>query len=147
MEKMVEKFEKFFKEEEWKYKITKKGKNKRIFEFGINLDDTIGSLRMFISLTKFDYVVIAVINNKATVKKRKVVAEYLHRANYGIKCGNFEMDYNDGEIRYKTYVNFENTDISQDVLSESIYIPIAMFKRYGDGLLQTMLTGVVAQVD
>jgi hypothetical protein len=34
--------------------------------------------------------------------KRPLAAEYLARANYGLLWGNFELDWSDGEVRFKT---------------------------------------------
>src|SRR5213593_3623825 len=39
--------------------------------------------------------------NKVPEPKRLAVAEFLTRVNFGIKHGAFEMDLNDGEVRYK----------------------------------------------
>src|SRR5438874_9539363 len=41
---------------------------------------------------------------RAPEDKRPVLADFLTRANYGLYVGNFEMDYNDGEVRYKTSI-------------------------------------------
>ena len=66
------------------------------------------------------------------------VSEYLHRANYGLQNGNFEMDYRDGEVRYKVYIIFEDVDISIRMIKKSILIGMAMFIKYGEGLLRMM---------
>src|SRR5215212_5325423 len=39
-------------------------------------------------------------------ERREAVALLLTRANYGIYLGNFEMDLDDGEIRFKVSVDF-----------------------------------------
>ena len=39
-------------------------------------------------------------------ERREAVALLLTRANYGIYLGNFEMDLDDGEIRFKASVDF-----------------------------------------
>lgn len=44
---------------------------------------------------------------KAPEDKRPILADFLTRANYGLYIGNFEMDFNDGEIRYKTSLDVE----------------------------------------
>lgn len=44
--------------------------------------------------------------------------EYITGANYGLRNGNFEMDVEDGEIRYKVYVNVKGmNDISDDIIN------------------------------
>jgi hypothetical protein len=44
---------------------------------------------------------------KAPEDKRPILADFLTRANYGLYIGNFEMDFNDGEVRYKTSIDVE----------------------------------------
>ena len=67
------------------------------------------------------------------------VAEYLTRANYGLRNGNFELDYSDGEIRYKVFVDCEDLLPSAAVLRDAVIIPVDMFDRYGNGLLSVVL--------
>jgi len=44
--------------------------------------------------------------------KRGAVAEFINRANYGIIIGNFEMDFADGEIRYKTSIDVQGDKLT-----------------------------------
>lgn len=73
---------------------------------------------------------------KVNEDKRAEVAEYLTRANYGLHVGNFEMDMEDGEVRYKTTgVTDEKTAPSLDVIRRLTYIGFSMFDRYIPSLL------------
>ena len=38
-------------------------------------------------------------------EKRHAVAEFITRANYAMAIGNFEMDFSDGEVRFKTSID------------------------------------------
>jgi hypothetical protein len=44
--------------------------------------------------------------------KQQTIAKFITRANYGMSLGNFELDFNDGEIRYKTSI-----DVTDDRLN------------------------------
>ena len=66
-------------------------------------------------------------------------AEYLTRVNYGLRSGNFELDYSDGEIRYKVFVDCQDLLPSTAVLRDAVTIPVDMFDRYGNGLLAVVL--------
>ena len=70
------------------------------------------------------------------------VVEYLMRANMNLLIGNFELDYNDGEIRYKIARRiWENTlteELIDTMMDESINIILAMLMKYGDGLLKVL---------
>src|SRR4030081_1049823 len=54
-----------------------------------------------------EFVFYSVCDVNVPEDKRAAMAEYLTRANYGLYIGNFEMDYSDGEIRYKTSIDIE----------------------------------------
>lgn len=73
-----------------------------------------------------DYVVYAVspikVDPKDSLMLQKM-SEYICRANYGLNCGNFELDYNDGEIRYKCYVSCEGDAVpTVEIIRESFFV-------------------------
>lgn len=71
------------------------------------------------------------------------MAEFLHRANYGLIFGCFELDFNDGEIRYRMAYNCADALPGYDALDDLLYVPITMVDRYGDGIL-AMSMGVTS---
>ena len=71
--------------------------------------------------------------------------EFVCRANYGMRDGNFELDVNDGEIRFKTYVNCDGIEPSQEIVEKSIQIPAAMFTRYSKGIISIIFKDMSAQ--
>jgi hypothetical protein len=72
---------------------------------------------------------------------RPVVAEYLTRANYGLRIGNFEMDYADGEVRYKSSIDFEGETLSDNLIRNTIYPAIQTMDHYLPGLMAVMYGG------
>jgi hypothetical protein len=84
--------------------------------------------------------------------KRDAVAEFVTRANYGMIIGNFELDYNDGEVRYKTSLDVEGTYLSPPLIRQAVYANVLMMDRYLPGILSLVYTGItpaeaVAQVE
>lgn len=136
MKKVIDTIKSFFENNDWKYNFNDEDK---VFSSGIDMGNILGNVKMIILLEDNFYNVYMVMNSKVEEKYFPVVAEFLHRANYGLKDGNFEMDYRDGEIRYKSFVNFKNIDVSEEVVGESIIVGAAMIDRYGKGLLKLML--------
>jgi hypothetical protein len=57
--------------------------------------------------------------------RRPAVAEFLTRANYGLILGNFEMDFADGETRYKTSIN-----VAEDRLTSALLRPLVLANEY-----------------
>lgn len=63
------------------------------------------------------------------------ISKYLAMANYGLLNGNFELDFRDGEIRYKTFVNCSGLEsLPKEIIRDSILVGCAMMDRYGNGI-------------
>lgn len=71
----------------------------------------------------------------APVASRAAVAEYLTRANFGLHLGNFEMDFEDGEVRFKTSVDFEGTGLTPALVRTLAYPAVEAMDRYLMGLM------------
>lgn len=54
-------------------------------------------------------------------ERRAAVAELLTRANYGMMIGNFELDLDDGEIRYKGSLDVEGVELPVAMLRNLTY--------------------------
>jgi hypothetical protein len=78
------------------------------------------------------YVVMPV---RAPEERRNEMAEFVTRANYGLRIGNFEMDYEDGEVRYKASLDFEGEALTDNLLRGVIYPAVQTMDRYLPGLL------------
>ncbi len=71
-------------------------------------------------------------------EKRQAMAEYLTRANYGLIIGNFEMDFDDGELRYKTGVDVEGTELNPELIRSVVYANVTTMDRYLPGALSVI---------
>ena len=69
---------------------------------------------------------------------RQAAAEYLTRANYGMVLGNFELDFSDGEVRYKTSVDVEGDQLSLALIQRVVVPNVMMMDRYLPGLLSVV---------
>ncbi|WP_427159631.1 YbjN domain-containing protein [Aliinostoc sp. HNIBRCY26] len=75
--------------------------------------------------------------------KRVAVAEFLTRANYNLIVGNFEMDWHDGEVRYKTYgIDAEGSGLSHDLIGQLIFANIMIMDRYLPGIMSVIYANV-----
>lgn len=130
--------ERFLVQDDWKYTVNEE---KEYIKMGINLNSKLKECSLLIDLRDDFYISYATINVEADEECRANVAEFLTRANYGMRWGNFELDMNDGEIRYKILVDCgDDCDClpSPSVIKNSIYIPAQMMQKYGNGLLAVM---------
>jgi hypothetical protein len=67
--------------------------------------------------------------------RRVLMAEFLTRANYNLALGNFEMDFSDGEIRYKTSIDVEGDRLTTALTKHVIYANVMMMDLYLPGVL------------
>ena len=88
---------------------------------------------------RFCYYSLCPVN--APKEKIPYMAEVLTRINYGLKVGNFEMDYETGEIHFKTYVDFFGEEDEKPALAQCIYANIMSFDNYFPKLLQAIHGG------
>ena len=78
---------------------------------------------------------------KVPEEVRSDVAEYLTRANYGLRIGNFELDYRDGEVRYKTSLDFEGAELLPPLIRNTVYPSVNTMDRYMPGLMSVIYGG------
>lgn len=67
-------------------------------------------------------------------EKRLKMAEFITLVNYGMRIGNFEMDFEDGEVRFRTSSDFEGQGLSYALVSNHVYPNVWMMDRYLPGL-------------
>lgn len=86
-----------------------------------------------VDLDQLLFYVIAPV--KAPEELRAAVAEFITRANYGLRIGNFEMDFSDGELRFKSSLDFEGAELTPNLIRNAIYPAVQTTDRYLPGLM------------
>ncbi|MCC7360173.1 MAG: YbjN domain-containing protein [Anaerolineales bacterium] len=74
--------------------------------------------------------------------RRGAMAELLTRANYGLVVGNFELDFADGEVRYKTSVDVEGSALTRPLVRACVYANVLMMDQYLPGLAALLAEGL-----
>jgi hypothetical protein len=89
-----------------------------------------------VDLEQFLFYVIAPV--KSPEPMLPAVVEFLTRANYGLRIGCFEVDYTDGEVRYKSSLDFEHETLTPGLIRNAIYPAVHTMDFYLPGLLAVM---------
>lgn len=80
---------------------------------------------------------------KVPEAKRLAVAEFLTRANYGMVMGNFELDFSDGEIRYKTSIDLAGgSPLTPKLTKPMVYTNVLMMDKYLPGVMEVLYADV-----
>lgn len=112
-----------------------------LIQLDLPTDSMIRRVDLRINVKNDYYIVRALSSVSADPKDAKSMArlaEYLTRVNYRLRNGNFEMDYRDGELAFKCYVDCHGGVPVEEAIDDSIFCPPAMFHQYGNGILQVM---------
>jgi hypothetical protein len=88
----------------------------------------------------------------APENKRQAMAEFLTQTNYGMIVGNFELDFVDGKIRYKTSIDVKGTRLSSALIKQIVYANVAMMDKYLPGIMSVIYSEVspeeaIAQIE
>lgn len=129
----------FLQEDEWRYeeipgeaaiRFGFTGRNARFECFGrVNEDHEI-------------FVFYTVIPLRVPEAQRQPVIELVTRINYGLNVGNFEMDVNDGEIRYKTSIDVEGGELAPRMVETLLSVNISTTDRYFPAFADVMYAGL-----
>ena len=81
----------------------------------------------------------------APAERRDEVARFITRVNWGLSIGNFEMDYEDGFVRFKSSVAFSNTGLSEALIRNAILMAMEIVEIYADPVVDVLGRGKSAQ--
>lgn len=135
-EEIMRAVEKYLEDDDWHYEFNEES---GIFKFGLTLDSKISNVTIYCSIKDQGYSFLISLPLNATKDVRRAVSEFLTRVNFGIYVGNFEMDFSDGEIRFKSSVPCADNIPTHDQIEQSLFYGISTVKRYANGLLSVML--------
>jgi len=69
------------------------------------------------------------------IETRPAMAEYVTRANFGLAIGNFEMDYADGELRFKTSIEVDGQSLTPALLRPLVEHNVRAVRQYLPGMV------------
>ena len=136
---LAEIVKKYLQSKDWKYaEVESKIEGKTIYKIGFqgkNINWT--SYAMTKEKQQFFYF-YSVLKNNVPEDKRAEVAEFLHRANYNLIIGNFEIDFSDGEVRFKTSIDVEGGTLTDTMIKNMIQPNLSKIDEYSTGLMKVI---------
>lgn len=123
----------FMEEEEWKYEIVE---GETVLRF--NFKGSAGRLLCYADVEEEkDWLIFySYLPVNAPAEKMPVMAEFITRANRGMRIGNFELDFEDGEIRYKTSIDIEGGELTNKMIDNLLRANLSTMNRYFPGMME-----------
>ena len=83
----------------------------------------------------FVYVICPI---KVPEMKLSAVAEFLMRCNYSMALGSFDVDFRDGEVRFRNGIDVEGGVLSKEMVRQLVMLSVATMDRFFGGLMQVV---------
>ncbi len=119
-------------EQEWEYDVEEEDE---VAAFGYEGDTTQWEVYVRTLPEEEQIVVYSVAPDVVAPERRAAAAEYVCRANFGLVVGNFELDFDDGLIRFKTGCDLEGLELNRTMLTNLVFANLSAMDDYLPGLL------------
>lgn len=134
---IVNRIELFLDENEWKYSFDA---DAGVFRLGIHISEgcMLDSVSVLLAVKDTSICTYALFPIQAPFQDSEIMeklSEFICRSNFNLKQGCLEMDYRDGELRYRCFIDCECTIPSDEVLANSIFCSTAMLENFSYGLI------------
>ncbi|MGC8865790.1 MAG: YbjN domain-containing protein [Bacteroidales bacterium] len=141
---MINTIETILQEKDLNYNVIHNRPHQRVLRMGFTLEngrcDTIIDIRTGTN-TVLIYCLLPIM---VPANHRQRIAEFITRANYSIILGNFEMDFNDGEVRYKNaFIYDEYQEISDEAFLRYLFTSLHTLDIYLPGFMAVIYGGVI----
>ena len=122
----------FFTEDDWSFMRIKGDSALRLFYQGNN-----GQWNCYTKAreTQQQFLFYSICPRQIPEVKRMEIAEFITKANYGLIIGNFELDFSDGEVRYKTAIDVEDGELARETIEKLVYTNITLMDTYLPGII------------
>ncbi len=122
----------YLTEDDWKFNVVKDDT-----ALMLSFRGEAGSWQCFATVDeeKQWFTFYSILPSNVPEEKRVEIAEFITRANYGLVIGNFEMDYGDGEVRYKTSVDVEGGELTPKMIENLMRANLMTMDRYFAGVM------------
>jgi hypothetical protein len=78
-------------------------------------------------------------------EKRQAAAELFTRINYGLQIGCFEMDFSDGEIRYRTGLDVSGGELAPEMVESVMSATVSTVERYHPAIMSFLWSDMEAE--
>ena len=144
-EELANLVKKYLVDDDWHFSFHE---NTGVFDFGLMVKCKLQKINYIVDVRENAIVVYGLCPISADHTDSNMMAqmaEFLCRANYGLQNGCFELDFRDGEIRYKSFIDCDDMVPSFEVIQNSIYCTAGMFQRYAPGIVDIIFSGCTAK--
>lgn len=138
--KLLDAVKGFFDRDKWNYTLVE---GRDILQLGYRAENNAWSCYAQVIENDQQFVFYSVAPLEVAREKKWLALEYLARANFNLIIGNFEMDFDSGEVRYKTSIDVEGATLTYELFKPIVYANLFLMERYLPGLQAVLFEDVM----
>ena len=138
MRKALEQLVELFQGKEWKFEIDEENDLVRTGIEGNN-----GGWKVIVAALDDDdaFLVLSLFPQRCPAHRRVPCAELLTRINFGRTMGCFQMDYDCGDIDFKTTLPFAQGSLNTEILDNALMFNLACMDRFLPAIMSVIYAG------
>lgn len=127
---MADAIKKHLEANDWKYEEVSSDEDRVLIKTGGKGKN--GSYGATLDIKESRSIFIVYVRSQINFPTNSVekLALFLTRANFGLTCGNFELDMSDGEVRYKNSINVSGSFMSSQMTDAMIHTALGTMDKY-----------------
>ena len=131
-EQIIDAVRDWLDQDDWRYEFDAE---ETLIRLNVTLDSKIKKAHIVFLFKEDCYTLYATAPINGDTDDLTELNKFIAMANYGLRNGNFELDFRDGEIRYKTFVNCDGLEtLPKEIIKDSLLAACFTLDRYGNGL-------------
>lgn len=125
----------FFNSIDYKFQIIEDSEDKTVFKTGVIL--TIGNADGYLTVNHKLKLVELFAHSPLNIpeNKRKEVSKYMDLVDSITYIGNFQLNHDQGDIRCKTYFQYTNEPIAQEIINDNFFEVFNLMERFMPGIM------------
>ncbi len=135
---LLDRVEKYFTENEWKYH---KEESKGILLMGFSGHQGTWQSVAHVKEESEQLLFLSLFPTKVPGEMRPQAAEYITRVNYNLVIGGFDLDWADGEIRYRTSIDLSDQIEIGSLVHQLVGYNLSTMDRYYRPLMSLLFGG------
>lgn len=121
---------------DFSYNVSKDTPAEAVFTLGIKTEN--GKVDCMIMVKDEADMVLFYARSPINVPepRRRLISDFITMANYNMRIGNFEMDFDDGEVRYKSYMLIDGIlPPNEEIVKRNFMVTIRILDKYMPGIM------------
>jgi hypothetical protein len=118
----------------------KQNDEKEVLSFGMEGDSVRWNVMLCAKQKRDDLIAYSILPINVPPERRPTDCEFIMRVNYNLPLGNFEMDMNDGEVRYKTSLALGGQELTDALIHPVLTANLQTMSRYLPGLMKVIFS-------